>query len=239
MATGPVSARSTFALAATATFLVTLDATLVFAAFAALRAEFHAVSPATLSWTLNAYTVGFAALLVPAGRLADLVGRKRVFRAQIVVFTLAAVACALAPDAPPRSACSVRPSGRCSAQAWSSSARGAGCSSSTGHSAPGRTSPPRAASASRPRRSTARGSISPAAPCSSPGRRASPPRSCSPIARPGRRRSSRSPAAQRSCRASSPGHVAGPTRRSISACSAPRPSAGSTSRRPSSASPSR
>ena len=38
------------------------------------------MSAADLSWTLNAYTVLYAALLVPAGRLADLNGRKRVFK---------------------------------------------------------------------------------------------------------------------------------------------------------------
>lgn len=67
MATAPATARRSFRIAATATLLVTLDATLLFAGFAALRAAFADVSPATLSWMLNACTIVFAALLVPAG----------------------------------------------------------------------------------------------------------------------------------------------------------------------------
>lgn len=62
----------TFTMAAGAAFLVALDGTMAVAAFPALRASFPHVTPAGLSWVLNAYTILYAALLVPAGRLVDL-----------------------------------------------------------------------------------------------------------------------------------------------------------------------
>ncbi len=85
-----------FALISSAVFLVSLDATAVVAAFAALRADFGGASLASLSWTLNAYTVVYAALLVPAGRWADLRGRKIVFRQGLALFTVASCLCAFA-----------------------------------------------------------------------------------------------------------------------------------------------
>lgn len=51
-----------------------------------------------LSWVLNAYAVTLAALLIPAGRLGDRIGHRRVFLAGVARFTLASVACALAPN---------------------------------------------------------------------------------------------------------------------------------------------
>ena len=64
-------------IASTALFLVLLGTTAMVSAHASPREHFSHVSAADLSWTLNAYTVLYAALLVPAGRLADLLGRKR------------------------------------------------------------------------------------------------------------------------------------------------------------------
>jgi EmrB/QacA subfamily drug resistance transporter len=87
----------TFRIASAAVFLVLLDTTAVVAAYAPLRAHFSAVSAADLSWTLNAYTVLYAALLVPAGRLADLKGRKRVFLQGLALFSFASALCAWAP----------------------------------------------------------------------------------------------------------------------------------------------
>lgn len=92
------SAWRTFFVASTAVFLVLLDTTAVIAAYTSLRAQFSSVSVADLSWTLNAYTVLFAALLVPAGRLADLMGRKRIFLHGLALFCLASALCAWAPD---------------------------------------------------------------------------------------------------------------------------------------------
>ena len=88
-----------FWVASIAAFLVSLDATVLFAAFGALRQGFPEVSAANLSWVLNAYTVTYAALLVPAGGLADRYGRKRVFLFGAAIFLLASAACGLSNTA--------------------------------------------------------------------------------------------------------------------------------------------
>lgn len=87
-----------FRIASLAVFLVSLDATVVVAAFPALRTAFPGTSAADLSWVLNAYTIVYAALLVPAGRLADLLGRRRLFLQGVALFTLASALCGLAPS---------------------------------------------------------------------------------------------------------------------------------------------
>ena len=98
----PPSPRSPWAVLAStslAVFAVFLDTTILFVAFPAIRADFSEVSPSTLSWVLNAYTIVFAALLIPAGRLADRIGRRRTFLAAAVLFTVASMLCGLAPTA--------------------------------------------------------------------------------------------------------------------------------------------
>ncbi len=92
---GP-SPWTVFSLVAIAVFLVSLDATIVLAAFPALREAFPAVAPATLSWVLNAYTIVYAALLVPAGRFADTHGRRKVFMWGVALFGIASALSALA-----------------------------------------------------------------------------------------------------------------------------------------------
>jgi EmrB/QacA subfamily drug resistance transporter len=87
-----------FRIASIAVFLVSIDATVLYAAFPALRRAFAGATPADLSWVLNAYTVVYAALLVPAGRLADLHGRKRMFLAGLGLFLLASLGCGLSGD---------------------------------------------------------------------------------------------------------------------------------------------
>lgn len=97
---GAARARSpwvVFWIASAAVFLVSLDATVLYAAFGALRAAFPSASAADVSWVLNAYTVVFAAMLVPAGGLADAYGRKRIFLFGVALFIAASVACGLAP----------------------------------------------------------------------------------------------------------------------------------------------
>lgn len=98
LATNALPMWRIFALTSIAVFLVSLDGTVMFAAFPAIRAAFPDVSPSELSWILNAYTIVFAGLLVPSGRLADLLGRKRLFLLGLIVFTLASVACGIAPN---------------------------------------------------------------------------------------------------------------------------------------------
>src|SRR5688572_21303651 len=78
-------------------FLAFLDTTIVNTAFPDIAASFPSASPASLSWVLDAYFIVIAALLVPAGGVADRLGRKRVFLAGICLFVAASVACAAAP----------------------------------------------------------------------------------------------------------------------------------------------
>lgn len=75
-----------------------VDVTIVNIALPDIRASFDDSSISSLSWVLNAYNVVFAAFLVPAGRLADLLGRKRFFELGIVLFTAMSVLCAVAPS---------------------------------------------------------------------------------------------------------------------------------------------
>jgi EmrB/QacA subfamily drug resistance transporter len=86
----------TFTIASIAIFLVSIDATVLYAAFPALRHAFPEVAVGDLSWVLNAYTVVYAALLAPAGRLADQYGRKRLFLIGVGTFLLASLGCGLA-----------------------------------------------------------------------------------------------------------------------------------------------
>jgi EmrB/QacA subfamily drug resistance transporter len=92
----PASPWPVFWVASVAAFLVSLDSTMLYAAFGALRAGFPDASAAEMSWVLNAYTVVYAAMLIPAGGLADTHGRKRVFMFGVTVFITASVACGLA-----------------------------------------------------------------------------------------------------------------------------------------------
>jgi EmrB/QacA subfamily drug resistance transporter len=81
-----------------AAFLASLDLFIVNVAFPDIRADFSGSSVASLSWVLNAYAIVFAALLVPAGRFADRLGRKRGFLAGLALFLVASAACGLAPS---------------------------------------------------------------------------------------------------------------------------------------------
>jgi EmrB/QacA subfamily drug resistance transporter len=80
-----------------ATFVASLDLFIVNIAFPSIKHDFAGTSDATLSWVLSAYAIVMAALLVPAGRLADLVGRKRLFLAGLLTFIAASALCATAP----------------------------------------------------------------------------------------------------------------------------------------------
>jgi len=78
-------------LCSLAMFMVFLDVTIVNIAFPAIRRTFAGTSLSDLSWVLNAYNVIMAALLLPAGRIADRVGRRRVFGAGLALFLLGSV----------------------------------------------------------------------------------------------------------------------------------------------------
>jgi len=90
-------AGRTLAIAGLGVLVTFLDTTVLFVAFPDISSTFSSASPASLSWVLNAYTIVFAALLVPAGKLADRIGHKRTFLTGAALFTLASAACALAP----------------------------------------------------------------------------------------------------------------------------------------------
>jgi EmrB/QacA subfamily drug resistance transporter len=81
-----------------AVFMVSLDLFIVNIAFPDIQRAFHHSSVATVSWVLNAYAIVLAALLVSAGRLADRVGRRRVFLVGLLVFLAGSTLCGLAPS---------------------------------------------------------------------------------------------------------------------------------------------
>ena len=83
---------------ALASFMMALDAMIITTAFAAIRAEFG--SPVeTLQWTVNAFNLTFAVLLLTGAALGDRFGRRRMFAAGIALFVVASAACALAGNA--------------------------------------------------------------------------------------------------------------------------------------------
>ena len=73
-----------------------LDLFIVNLAFPYIGREYTGTSLSSLSWVLNGYTIVFAAVLVPAGRWADRVGRRRLFVAGLVVFGAGSLLCGLA-----------------------------------------------------------------------------------------------------------------------------------------------
>src|SRR5438477_9994531 len=86
----------TFAITSIALFMATLDNLVVTTALPVIRRDLHA-SLQGLEWTVNAYTLTFAVLLLTGAALGDRFGRKRLFTIGMSVFTLGSVAAALAP----------------------------------------------------------------------------------------------------------------------------------------------
>ena len=92
-ASGPPAARSrglALGVLATGMLMNVLDGSIVTVAMPAIQDDL-ALSPAGLSWVVNAYLIAFGGLLLLAGRLGDLIGRKRVFLAGTAVFTAASL----------------------------------------------------------------------------------------------------------------------------------------------------
>src|SRR3954453_15005164 len=77
--------------------MVILDGTIVSIALPAIQADLG-FSPAGLAWTVNAYLLPLGGLLLLAGRLGDLLGRRRMLLAGLGLFVLASLLCGLAPD---------------------------------------------------------------------------------------------------------------------------------------------
>jgi EmrB/QacA subfamily drug resistance transporter len=87
----------TFAITSVALFMVTLDNLVVTTALPVIRRDLHA-GISGLEWTVNAYTLTFAVLLLTGAALGDRFGRRRMFAIGLGIFTLASAAAALAPS---------------------------------------------------------------------------------------------------------------------------------------------
>ena len=87
----------TFAITSIALFMVSLDNLVVSTAIPVIRADLNA-SLESLEWTVNAYTLTFAVLLLTGAALGDRFGRRRMFAIGVSIFTLGSVAAALAPS---------------------------------------------------------------------------------------------------------------------------------------------
>ena len=88
----------TFAITSIALFMVTLDNLVVTTAIPVIRRDLHA-SISQLEWTVNAYTLTFAVLLLTGAALGDRFGRRRLFVIGMAIFTAGSIAAALAPSA--------------------------------------------------------------------------------------------------------------------------------------------
>src|SRR5437588_10417641 len=77
--------------------IVGLDTTIVNVALPSIHHSFHA-SVSGLQWTIDAYTLVLASLLMLAGSTADRIGRRRVFQTGLVVFSIGSLLCAVAPS---------------------------------------------------------------------------------------------------------------------------------------------
>src|SRR5258706_11048300 len=77
--------------------MIVLDSTIVNVALPAIQRDLH-FTQADLTWIVNAYLITFGSFLLVAGRAGDLVGRKKVFLAGVVVFTIASALSGLARD---------------------------------------------------------------------------------------------------------------------------------------------
>ena len=91
-------ARLVFLSTALGAFLVTANVSTMNVAFPDLEQTFVDTSRGSLTWVLNAYTIAFAALLIPAGRLADRFGRRHVFMIGLAIFAVSSMLVGAAPN---------------------------------------------------------------------------------------------------------------------------------------------
>ncbi|GAA1631931.1 MFS transporter [Georgenia ruanii] len=92
----PLRRRAALAVLVSAQFVVMLDSSIVNVALPSIQNDLG-LSPAGLAWVANAYVLTFGALLLLAGRAADVVGRRRMFLVGTAVFTIGTVVAGLAP----------------------------------------------------------------------------------------------------------------------------------------------
>lgn len=85
-------------VASLSSFLVPFTGSSITVALPAMAGQFHA-DPVTLGWITSAYIIAAAVFIVPFGRYADIVGRKRIFLFGLAVFTIASLLCAFSPSA--------------------------------------------------------------------------------------------------------------------------------------------
>src|SRR5215216_2360550 len=85
-------------IASAASFMAALDTLVVTTALTTIRLDLGA-SLEQLEWTVNAYNLSFAVLLMTAAALGDRFGRRRLYASGLALFAAASAACALAPDA--------------------------------------------------------------------------------------------------------------------------------------------
>src|SRR5258707_4118808 len=80
-----------------AQLMIVLDTTIVNVALPAIQRDLH-FTQGNLTWVVNAFLITFGSLLLLAGRLGDLFGRRRVFLVGVIVFTVASPLCGSAPS---------------------------------------------------------------------------------------------------------------------------------------------
>jgi MFS transporter, DHA2 family, multidrug resistance protein len=97
-ADAPMTARNRRAMAAVmlAVALATLDTAIANTALPSIAADLHA-APAASVWIINAYQLAMVATLLPFAALGDIIGHRRIYISGLAVFTLASLACSLAP----------------------------------------------------------------------------------------------------------------------------------------------
>jgi EmrB/QacA subfamily drug resistance transporter len=91
--------RIVLAISSAGFCVVQLDLFIVNIAFPSIQRGLPGTSLSALSWVLGGYAIAYAAFLVAGGRLADRVGRRRIFLAGLTLFTFASAVCAVAPSA--------------------------------------------------------------------------------------------------------------------------------------------
>ena len=92
----------------TGMLMIVLDATIVNVALPTIQSDLH-FSQSGLAWVVNGYLITFGGLLLLAGRLGDLIGRRRMFLCGLAVFTSASTVCGLASSQGDADRCTVRP----------------------------------------------------------------------------------------------------------------------------------
>src|SRR4029078_13146344 len=87
------------AVLCTGMLMIVLDATIVNVALPAIQRDLG-FDQSSLAWVVNAYLIAFGGVLLLAGRLGDLLGRRRIFLVGLTVFTLASLVCGRSPSGP-------------------------------------------------------------------------------------------------------------------------------------------